>query len=102
MDRTQLIVITAEVDPELTLEEICNACQVEPEFIQQLIDYGVIEPKELSQGLSFGAEHLYRVKRAVHLHRDLEINMAGIALILEMLEQMESMQNRLDWLEKFI
>jgi len=103
MAKTSLIVITAEDHPELTLEEICHACHVTPDFIQEMMEHGAIEPKGFSlETWRFEASHLHRVRTAAHLHQDLEINSAGVALVLDMLDQMAEMQARLELLKKFI
>ena len=79
----------------LTLEDICRACAVETTFIIALVEEGVLEPasggKEL-QHWCFSGASLGRVRIARRLQRDLEINLAGVALTLDLLEEIESLR----------
>lgn len=101
MPKTHDLVVLTEsmVDdqPELSLDDLCRICQVSPDFLQELMAYGVIEP--LDHGL-FDAEHLRRVRIVRHLQHDLEVNLAGAALVLDLMDQMEEMRARLSMLEK--
>lgn len=96
-----LIVIThVEEHPELTLEEICRIYNISPEFIYAIIEQGVIEPSS-REPLRFPEEHLKRIRTIARLHHDLEINIAGGSLIVEMMEEMERMRARLELFEKY-
>lgn len=76
--------------------ELQRLCQVPQEFLLQLIDEGVIEPELDIEGGSgvryFSAIHIQRVKRANRLNKDLGVNVAGIALILDLLDRIESLE----------
>ncbi len=81
-----------------TLNEISNACSVRTEFIIELVDEGIVEPMELQreqQQWSFTGKSLLRVRKARRLQHDLGINLAGIALVLDMLEENEQLRERL-------
>lgn len=98
----QLVVITVDAYPELDIEELCRATGVEPDFIQELIEYGVIEPRGFTyETWRFDASHLRRIRTAAHLHRDLEVNIAGAAIILDLLDEMEEMKSELESFEKY-
>ncbi len=43
----------------------------------------------------FGGASLHRAHAALRLQRDLEINLAGVALALELLDEIESLRMRL-------
>ena len=85
-----------EVDHAFTFEELCEACQTTPDFIHHVIEFGVIEP----QKNNFTLQHLRRVRKVLQLQQDLEVNLAGAALAIELTEQMERMQQKIEWLEK--
>ncbi len=84
------LVLDEEVS--LTLEEVCCACAVETTFIVALVEEGVLEPsghgKEIQQWRFSGAS-LGRARTALRLQRDLEINLAGVALTLDLLGEIE-------------
>ena len=77
-----------EEEVELTLGELCRRCQVEADFIVELVQEGVIDPLTPSaQRWTFSGHSLTRLRQARNLHRDLGLNLAGVALALELLEE---------------
>lgn len=97
MSRKSLVVIQVEENPELTLENLCEACNVSQKFIYELMEYGIIE----SDLPHFTADHLRRVRTIKRLQEDLEVNLAGAALVLDLMDEIEHMRTRLEWLEKY-
>ncbi|HSW69622.1 MAG TPA: chaperone modulator CbpM [Gammaproteobacteria bacterium] len=97
-----IAVKTSEPLRDLGLEELCHAYHTTPDFILELISYGTIEPQGNSIATwRFDSHQLQVVRTAVHLHHDLEVNHAGIALAIDLLEQIESLQNELNVLNKY-
>ena len=81
-----------------TLDEMSNACSVRMEYIIELVDEGIVEPTELQreqQQWSFTGKNLLRARKARRLQHDLDINLAGAALVLDMLEEIEQLRERL-------
>lgn len=90
---------------ELTLVDLCCACSSTEEWIVELVQEGALEPfnlqsigKQHTQWL-FTADSLQKARTAKRLQRDLNINLAGIALALNLLEQIETLETRLRCLE---
>lgn len=80
----------------LTLTEISCACRVGEVQIIDLVEEGIIEPAVPDQPeWSFPATQLRRARRAIRLQRDLEINLSGVALVLDLLEEVEDLRSRL-------
>jgi chaperone modulatory protein CbpM len=99
------IVIIADYSSEspMTLDELIDASHVSPDFIRELIDYGILYQSAGSPAeWAFEPLHLKRVKTAERLQRDLEVNMQGIAIVLDLLDEMEEMQAKLALLEKHL
>lgn len=95
-DLPQRTEIVPEEPAELTLAEICRACAVQTEFIVELVEEGVLEPVgQEPQRWRFTYTHLRRVRVASHLQRDLRVNLAGAALGLELLDEIEALRARL-------
>lgn len=85
-----------EEEVELTLADVCHACQLRAEQIFELVDEGIIEPAGREPGRwRFGGASLRRVRVALTLQRDLGVNCAGAALALDLLEEMEALRARL-------
>lgn len=103
MVKKDLVVITVEEHPIFSLDELSYATGVSPEIIQEMINYGVIEPTGHSEtSWRFNEEHLRRIKMARHLQQDLEVNLAGIALVLELMDQMANMRVQIEMFHKHI
>ena len=81
---------------DMTLDDLCRACQVEQKEIVALIDEGVVEPRTRSKSpWSFSGTSLPRVARALRLQHDLELNPAGVAFALDLLSEIEDLRNRM-------
>ncbi|MEN8261795.1 MAG: chaperone modulator CbpM [Pseudomonadota bacterium] len=81
----------------LTLVELCRAGNIHPEYVIEMIDEGVLEPQGTSpRDWCFDATALKRLQAAIHLQRDLRVNLAGAALALDLLEEIEALRKRLN------
>lgn len=92
MTTTKLSVLHCEVVEEevaLSLADLCRACAADAELIQQLVAHGVLEPSggEQPQRWSFVGGSLRRARVAVRLMRDLELNLQGAALAVDLLDE---------------
>jgi chaperone modulatory protein CbpM len=83
-------------ESEVTLEELSWFCSVRRERIVALVDEGVLEPKGREAGeWRFAGHSLRRAARAIRLQRDFEIDVAAVALVLDLLDQIETLKARL-------
>jgi chaperone modulatory protein CbpM len=88
--------LAPEEPTELTLAEVCRACSVQNEFVVELVKEGVLAPLgQQPERWRFSYAHLRIVRVASRLERDLGVNLAGAALALELLEEIEAMRARL-------
>ena len=81
-----------------SLDEISHVCSVHTEFIIELVDEGIVEPMEMpreQEQWSFTGNSLLRIRKARRLQQDLGINLAGIALVLDILDENEQLRERL-------
>ncbi|GHB08321.1 chaperone modulator CbpM [Salinicola rhizosphaerae] len=95
-DITHLRVENLDEAPVMTLGDICRACTVHAEWIVELIDEGIITPegRHREQWRFYGGS-LHRVRTVQRLQRDLGVNLAGAALALELLEELNDLRRRL-------
>jgi len=84
----------------VSLDDLCDACSSSTEWVMELVEEGALEPvgREPSQW-RFTGTNLHRAHTAMRLQRDLGINLAGIALALDLLDELETMRARLRRLE---
>lgn len=86
----------------LTLAELCRTTQLPAQEIFEYVEYGVIEPLGTEQSQwRFETLCLKRVQSAKRLQRDLGINTAGVALALDLLEEVEALRRRIRRLEQY-
>jgi len=88
-----------EEEVELSLAELSQACCVNAEWLMALVAEGVLEPLPGERHWRFSGASVYRVRTVQRLQQDLEVNMAGAALALELMEELKVLRARLAVLE---
>ncbi|WP_428036896.1 chaperone modulator CbpM [Amphritea sp.] len=81
----------------LSFSELCLQTGVAESMVVEIIEQGIVEPVGDTPGeWLFSPAMLVLTKKAVRLHRDLDVNWAGIALAIELLNEVEQLreQNR--------
>lgn len=81
---------------EITIVELCDVCSVERKMVDEMIDEGILEPTGSGRErprLPYSS--VRRTRTVIHLQRDLGINLAGAALVLELLERIDDLHTRL-------
>lgn len=81
----------------LPIEELARAAGLHIGLVEQLVEYGVIEPAPGSASpILFPVAAIDRLRCAVRLRRDLGVNLAGAAVIVEMRERLRSLRAELE------
>lgn len=81
---------------ELSLVELSRACSSSTEWVIELVDQGVLEPVGPEQARwRFSGTNLLRARAAMRLQHDLDINLAGVALALDLIDEIETLRERL-------
>ena len=79
----------------VSIDDLCRSCTVEVETITLLVDEGILDPVGTDVNhWQFSIGSLKRVRTAIHLQRDLGINLAGAALVLELLDRIAELERR--------
>jgi len=79
----------------LELDELAVACGVEAAYIVQLVDEGLVEAQASQSTWRFGGEALARVRRIRRLQRDFEANLQSVAVLLDLLDEINRLRARL-------
>ncbi len=99
MNETKSSVLRGSVvEEELTLTtvELCRACNASESHIELWVSEGVLQPTGASRDeWRFGGRSLARMRVAMRLARDLEINSPGVALALDLLDEIELLEAKL-------
>ncbi len=77
------------------IEHFCSNCDVDFSFIKSLNDYGLIEIIVVDDKDYISNEQLKKVERAIHFHYELNINIEGIDVIHNLLNQISDLQEEL-------
>ena len=78
-----------------TLFELCHLSESNAEYIIELVEEGLLEPEGPSTPeWRFNSRALKRLQKTIHLQRDLRINLAGAALVLDLLEELEELRRK--------
>lgn len=83
----------ADEESDLTLLQLCNTCSISPEFIIEMIEEGILEPEgEKRTAWRFSHEAIESARKVMRFRRDLNVNLAGAALALELLDKIERLE----------
>lgn len=94
-DQTQLTVELIDEQTTFTLADLCRSCAVEAEFVEALVEQGILEPTgKRGRHWCFPASSLRRTRVTVRLRQDLGVNLAGAALALDLLERIDELNAR--------
>lgn len=103
---SQTSIVSAEVVDQAggySLREVCERSDCHAEFVIKLVSYGVIAPMDESverREWLFGVRALERLQRAQRLQRDLDINVPGLAMALDLLDEVQSLRREMDQLHR--
>lgn len=85
------------IESYVSARDACRAFGIEYSFLISMIEYGIIDARD---DRTLDTSTLQRIGIASRLHRELQVNTAGIAIILDLLEELESVKARLSALER--
>lgn len=87
-------------DPIYSLEELSNTCDVEVAWVVELVEHGIIEPRgSTASQWRFSSLSVVRIAKAKRFDRDLGLNPASIALVLDLLGEIDRLKARLNVLK---
>jgi DNA-binding transcriptional MerR regulator len=98
MSEPQAPITLYRVEPEqLTLEDLAACAGMPPARIAYFVEYGLIEPRA-RQGTQwlFDTACIARLRTIERLRRDLGANLAGIAVILDLLDRLNTLQREVE------
>lgn len=102
MTKKELVIFADySVYSTVNFTEFCEICNLPTGFINDLIEYDILHPEGLTQAQwRFDLAQVKRARTALRLYQDLEINLAGVAVVMSLLDEMEKLQLRMDVIEK--
>jgi chaperone modulatory protein CbpM len=92
-----LTVSIIDDDTLLTLQDLSRICSVDERHIVEFVDEGVLSAMAVNtSSWHFNGTALRRARLALRLERDLELNMAGVALALDLMEEIERLRREVN------
>jgi len=93
---TYITAFILEEQTGLTLNDLCSACKAEVALIVELVDEGVLMPEgSAPEQWRFTGLQMHRARTALSLQRDLGVNLAGAALALQLMDELNSLREQL-------
>lgn len=84
----------------VSLAELARLCGSQGRIVRLLVTEGVLHPQgSRPDEWRFSGLEVRRARRALRLQRDLELNLAGTALALDLLDEVETLRERVRVLE---
>ncbi|MDO9014799.1 MAG: chaperone modulator CbpM [Polynucleobacter sp.] len=85
-----------EHDVHMTMVELAQASQTPEDLLMAWVSEGVLSPAGASpEDWRFSGDSLRRAKTAARLMRDLELNSPGVALALDLLDEITQLRQQL-------
>jgi chaperone modulatory protein CbpM len=89
-----------DADAPYAFEEVCEVFVVEKHLVLEMVEFGILTPEgEDVTTWRFSAAAILRLQRARRLQRDLEINLAGVAVALDLIDELDRTRERVKTLE---
>src|SRR5262245_36972270 len=94
------MIVLSRRDPQLlTIDELADVVRLHPNLVASFVDFGLLEAVgREGPRLPCAMEAALRGRAIERLRRDLGVNLAGIAVILDLTERLRSTQQELEWL----
>lgn len=86
-----------------TLHEVCERGDCHAEFVIKLVNYGIVSPIDdhhLPRDWRFDVMALSRLQRALRLQQDLKLNLPGLAVSLDLLDEVQHMRREVSRLNQ--
>ncbi len=93
MKKEMIIVADYTTEMSFSLEELCEICRIQSSEAEDFVRYDILVPNGTTvTQWTFDMEQLQRLRKAIRLQRDLELNYAGIALVMQLLAEIEELR----------
>jgi len=87
----------------ITVTDFCAWLHVDHGWVASLVEAGVIDPRGAApEAWAFPASDLVRVRAVSRLVRDLDVNLEGAAVIVDLIEERRQLERRIALLERLL
>jgi hypothetical protein len=80
----------------ISVHHLCELYQAKVSFFRELNDEGLLEIVTLEDSLYLHKDTLHEVDKIIRIHRELNVNIEGVDVVLNLLNRMEQLQAELN------
>jgi len=91
--------IVLRTDVNVSIDSLCKQYDIPEQWLYELMEYGFFH-ESLGKQSTLDLDMVARIQTARRLQLDLEINTAGIVVVMELLEELEHMRHAMRLLER--
>jgi len=84
----------------ISIYKICDSYQIPNSFFEELQNFDLIPVYNENDETLIEVATLPKVEKILRLHYDLHINLEGVEVIFNLLQQIDEMQNEIDNLKR--
>jgi MerR family transcriptional regulator, heat shock protein HspR len=90
------IVFRGTDDQRLTLEDLALHATMHPAMVERLVEFGLVTPIRQEGANVFDPSAVSRLRTIGRLRRTLGINLAGISVILDLVDKIRALQREIE------
>lgn len=91
------------VTDTFTADELCDRLHIEAVTLHEYISYEIVTPRGQHHAeWIFDMQQVERLRKALRLQRDFEINKEGVVLVLQLLDELDMLRAESDLLHQHI
>jgi DNA-binding transcriptional MerR regulator len=93
IERHYQIVLCRSEREQLTLEALATSAGLHPALVERFVEFGLLDPVERTgTELLFDVAAVPRLRMIQRLRCDIGINLAGVSVILDMLDRLRALK----------
>ncbi|WP_216936619.1 MULTISPECIES: chaperone modulator CbpM [unclassified Acinetobacter] len=86
-------------DRSFDLIHFAEACGQSPEWVMQLIEYGILPDRSETHHSIFLGEDISRAQRAYRLQRDFDASFTAVAMMLDLIDEVQELRREVKHLQ---
>lgn len=94
--------VLMDANTSISYVEICQKCNISEDVLYELLEHGLVNTLTITKKKHLDAANLARIKTASRLHHDLNVNIPGVVLVLELLDELNLVRNELTILQHHV
>ncbi len=102
-EKTLVVGIVLEDTTTISFVDVCELCNISEDVLLEMMEHGLLgnrlndfKKNELTRN------HLMRIRSAARLKNDLELNISGVVLVMELLDELHQLQDELCILQRHV